>query len=144
MGRIKLKKYVLKADIDASEVTETAIAKGNFSGILDGEGHSITGLKVPLLEKTERAEIRNLTVKNVQISNQNAENAAITKRSHHTVFENLNLENITISGTSYNGAITGYDYTGSVFNKIQIRNAKITGTKNYNAVLQDGIRLSDF
>ena len=73
-------------------------------------------------------------MKNVQISNQNAENAAITKRSHHTVFENLNLENITISGTSYNGAITGYDYTGSVFNKIQIRNAKITGTKNYNAV----------
>lgn len=135
IGQNKAQKYVLKADIDASEVTETAIAKGNFSGILDGEGHSITGLKVPLLEKTERAEIRNLTVKNVQISNQNAENAAITKRSHHTVFENLNLENITISGTSYNGAITGYDYTGSVFNKIQIRNAKITGTKNYNAVL---------
>lgn len=134
IGQNKAQKYVLKADIDASEVTETAIAKGNFSGILDGEGHSITGLKVPLLEKTERAEIRNLTVKNVQISNQNAENAAITKRSHHTVFENLNLENITISGTSYNGAITGYDYTGSVFNKIQIRNAKITGTKNYNAV----------
>lgn len=135
IGQNKAQKYVLKADIDASEVTETAIAKGNFSGILDGEGHRITGLKVPLLEKTERAEIRNLTVKNVQISNQNAENAAITKRSHHTVFENLNLENITISGTSYNGAITGYDYTGSVFNKIQIRNAKITGTKNYNAVL---------
>lgn len=134
IGQNKAQKYVLKADIDASEVTETAIAKGNFSGILDGEGHSITGLKVPLLEKTERAEIRNLTVKNVQISNQNAENAAITKRSHYTVFENLNLENITISGTSYNGAITGYDYTGSVFNKIQIRNAKITGTKNYNAV----------
>lgn len=134
IGQNKAQKYVLKADIDASEVTETAIAKGNFSGILDGEGHSITGLKVPLLEKTERAEIRNLTVKDVQISNQNAENAAITKRSHHTVFENLNLENITISGTSYNGAITGYDYTGSVFNKIQIRNAKIIGTKNYNAV----------
>lgn len=134
IGQNKAQKYVLKADIDASEVTETAIAKGNFSGILDGEGHSITGLKVPLLEKTERAEIRNLTVKNVQISNQNVENAAITKRSHYTVFENLNLENITISGTSYNGAITGYDYTGSVFNKIQIRNAKITGTKNYNAV----------
>ena len=134
IGQNKAQKYVLKADIDASEVTETAIAKGTFNGILDGEGHSITGLKVPLLEKTERAEIRNLTVENVQISNQNAENAAITKRSHHTVFENLNLENITISGTSYNGAITGYDYTGSVFNKIQIRNAKITGTKNYNAV----------
>lgn len=134
IGQNKAQKYVLKADIDASEVTETAIAKGTFNGILDGEGHSITGLKVPLLEKTERAEIRNLTVKNVQISNQNAENAAITKRSHHTVFENLNLENVTISGTSYNGAITGYDYTGSVFNKIQIRNAKITGTKNYNAV----------
>ena len=134
IGQNKAQKYVLKADIDASEVTETAIAKGTFNGILDGEGHSITGLKVPLLEKTERAEIRNLTVKNVQISNQNAENAAITKRSHHTIFENLNLENVTISGTSYNGAITGYDYTGSVFNKIQIRNAKITGTKNYNAV----------
>ena len=134
IGQNKAQKYVLKADIDASEVTETAIAKGTFNGILDGEGHSITGLKVPLLEKTERAEIRNLTVENVQISNQNAENAAITKRSHHTIFENLNLENITISGTSYNGAITGYDYTGSVFNKIQIRNAKITGTKNYNAV----------
>ena len=134
IGQNKAQKYVLKADIDASEVTETAIAKGTFNGILDGEGHSITGLKVPLLEKTERAEIRNLTVENVQISNQNAENAAITKRSHHTIFENLNLENVTISGTSYNGAITGYDYTGSVFNKIQIRNAKITGTKNYNAV----------
>lgn len=135
IGQNKYQKYVLKKDIDASAVTETVVAKGIFSRILDGEGHSITGLKVPLLEKTERAEIRNLTVKNVQISNQNAENAAITKRSHHTVFENLNLENITISGTSYNGAITGYDYTGSVFNKIQIRNAKITGTKNYNAVL---------
>lgn len=134
IGQNKYQKYVLKKDIDASAVTETVVAKGIFSRILDGEGHSITGLKVPLLEKTERAEIRNLTVKNVQISNQNAENAAITKRSHHTVFENLNLENITISGTSYNGAITGYDYTGSVFNKIQIRNAKITGTKNYNAV----------
>ena len=51
IGQNKAQKYVLKADIDASEVTETAIAKGNFSGILDGEGHSITGLKVPLLEK---------------------------------------------------------------------------------------------
>lgn len=134
IGQNKAQKYVLKADIDASEATGNAVAGGTFCGILDGEGHSITGLKVPLLEKTERAEIRNLTVKDVQISSQNAENAAIVKRSNHTLFENLNLENITISGTSYNGVITGYDYTESVFNKIQIRNAKITGTKNYNAV----------
>lgn len=134
IGQNKAQKYVLKADINASTATGKAVAEGVFSGILDGEGHSITGLKVPLLEKTERAEIRNLTVKDVQIDSQNAENAAIVKRSNHTLFENLNLENITISGSSYNGAITGYDYTGSVFNKIQIRNAKITGTQNYNAV----------
>lgn len=134
IGQNKAQKYVLKADINASTATGKAVAEGVFSGILDGEGHSITGLKVPLLEKTERAEIRNLTVKDVQIDSQNAENAAIVKRSNHTLFENLNLENITISGISYNGAITGYDYTGSVFNKIQIRNAKITGTQNYNAV----------
>ena len=56
--------YKLNADI-----SEETIPAGfeNFSGILDGNFHSISGLSAPLFETLTDAIVRNLTFKNVNI-----------------------------------------------------------------------------
>lgn len=40
--------YRLKADIDLSGTEQTGSVIPEFSGVLDGENHKITGLKAPL------------------------------------------------------------------------------------------------
>src|SRR5262245_21538080 len=89
--------YVLGADIDASGFNFASIA--NFSGILDGQGHSINNLQVSLFTKIDTQG----TVENLQLANVHASGAALA-------FENDG----TVLASSVSGIITGNGITGGL------------------------------
>lgn len=64
--------YELKADVNAS----TVITKP-FSGIFDGGSYSITGLTYPLFNTVNGGTVKNVTLKNVNISSSEAAVGAI-------------------------------------------------------------------
>lgn len=134
LGTNQYSKYILTKDLDVSSVKDTAIIKGTFKGIFDGQGYSITGLKAPLFEMVSEGTVRNVKIKDVNITGNESNQGAVTKKSNRSTFEKLELEQIVIQGESNNAVVTGYDYTSSIFSEIQIRNAEITGNKYYNAV----------
>ena len=146
IGKNEYGKYILTEDIDASSFTGDVLIEGTFSSVLEGNGHTITGLKAPLFAKIDRGTVQNLNIKDVQIEREKEDSAAIAKRTNHAVLESISLENVRLSGTKYTAVITGYDYTGSTFSKIQIRNAQVTGSENYNGIFAgrvSGSHISD-
>lgn len=125
------KKYVLKADIDASSVTSgDALIGGSFSTVFDGENHTIKGLKVPLFDTVDNGTIQNLKLKDAVIQQNKDYVAAVAKKTNHSLLENLNLENIQVEGQSYTASVTGRDYTASTYRKIQVRNPQIKASGN--------------
>ena len=66
--------YVLKADIDASAVIDIT---QDFSGIFDGENHTITGLRHPLFNTVDGGVVKNVTLQGVSISSSAANVGAI-------------------------------------------------------------------
>ena len=91
--------FVLGADIDASGFNFTPIA--NFSGVLDGQGHSISNLPITLLGTIDSQG----TVENLTLTNVNVVNSALA-------FENDGqIVNVSVSGTvTGNGATAALVY----------------------------------
>ncbi len=101
-------RYRLTADIDASTSFTTSIA--NFSGILDGQHHTITGLTVPLFTTLSNATVCNLTLDNVSISGTGNVGAIACSTSAATRIYNCGIlasQSSTVSGTGYTGSIVG-------------------------------------
>lgn len=136
IGKNEYETYVLKEDIDASSVTSgEALITGIFSSVLEGGGHTISGLKVPLFDSVQNGTIQNLKVKNAEIRKNADFVAAVARRTHQSVLKNLELENITVEGQSYTAAVTGRDYVGSVYERIQVRDGKIKASGTNSGVL---------
>ena len=131
IGKNEYKKYILKADIDASSITSgNALITGSFTSILEGDNHTIKGLKVPLFENVENGTVQNLKIKDASIQKDAEYVAAVAKKTNRAVMTNLNLENISVQGQSYTAAVTGRDYSASTYSKIQVRNAQIQSSGN--------------
>ncbi|NDV59444.1 hypothetical protein [Bacteroides sp. 519] len=98
--------FTLEYDIDLSDVAweEIALAQGRFYGVLDGNGHSITGLKAGNTTTTQIALCKYL----------------------YGAVKNLTFIDAEITGTSYVGVITASN-SGTIENCI-VSNSNITGT----------------
>ena len=121
--------YVLMADIDLSGTNWTPLCHNeNFAGILDGNGHKITGLtinnnslnEIGFFESTSGAVIRNIEFENVNITTNNATYVGVVSGYDvDSVFENIKVTNATINTVdAYTGSVTGYSSRGVVFSGI--------------------------
>ena len=81
--------YRLKADIDLSETEQTGSVIPEFSGVLDGENHKITGLKAPLFGQLSG------TVSNVALDGSTIDESAIDGSTTVGIFANT-MTNATV------------------------------------------------
>lgn len=107
-------KYILMNDIDLSgETSWSSIAE--FSGVLDGNGYMIKGLKVPLIERMAGGSIRNLALVDVNIQAAgNGGALAVTLDAQGTAV--CEIHNVyvtgTVAGAGVVGGIAGRDISG--------------------------------
>ena len=95
--------YIVTADITVTSHTSIT----NFTGVLDGGFHTISGLNAPLFASTDGAVIKNVTLKDVNISGTGSAGAIATTATGATRIYNCGVLSGTISGTSNVGSIAG-------------------------------------
>ena len=96
--------YILTADIDASSL---AASIPNFTGVLDGNYHAISGLTKPLFASTDGATIKNVTIKDAQVIGSGNVGAIVGTASGDTRIYNCGVQSGTISGGTNVGSIAG-------------------------------------
>ncbi len=124
--------YILMADIDMSSINWTP---QDFSGKLDGNGHTIKGLKNSLFKNLTGATIENISLSDVNINNTSDKNqlGALAKKSSG----GTNISNVSVSGTVVDS--TGTNSVGGL-----IGEASNTEIKNVSAnvnITSNGYRI---
>ena len=90
-----------------------------FSGHIDGNNHTITGLRINSESNYigfigfmyDGASIKNLTFANAEVKGAAAVGVAVGRAQDDTVVENIIVINSKISGSNSVGAIAGYNYS---------------------------------
>ena len=102
------------ADITAP-ADATWTAKARFDGVLDGMGHTISGLKggKALIQLTEGATIKNLFITDSEFTTESTHAAVFVAQPAGTTFENL-YTNGKVVGVNHCGGIAGHGNKGSV------------------------------
>ncbi len=122
--------YRLTNDIDLQGADWTPIS--NFTGILDGDGHTISNFNISqtdgnvgFFENTNAAQIHDLQLLGVNISINSSTDTAISKvgalvaNSQNSSFQNISVQStVTISSPSlvYAGGILGHAQSGTRLN----------------------------
>ncbi len=118
--------YILVNDIDMSHVEDYEPFR--FSGILEGDGYTISGLTIEksiddqdaekiglFAELSGSAEVRNLTVENASVSGfQHV--GVITGMMSNSRIENVRVVNSTVTGNSRVGGAVGFSGRGTAEN----------------------------
>ena len=90
------KQYVLEADLDFSTLPSGSFAvSGTFSGELDGNGHSISGLDAVLFEKMDGASVRNLTIAGSNLTG-NTQKGALANEIRNSTVEKIRVKDLVI------------------------------------------------
>lgn len=81
--------FELTEDLDASGIPADAPAiAGTFTGELDGNDHTISGLDAVLFEKTDGASVSNLTIEGTTLT-QNTQKGALSNDIRHSVVTDI-------------------------------------------------------
>lgn len=92
--------YHLEADIDLSDVEQTEALIPQFSGVLDGKNHTVTGLKVPLFGKMN-GKVSNLAIANNQLEiNMDTEAGVFANQMTGAAVEKVLIYNSKINNTA--------------------------------------------
>ncbi|WP_105147216.1 ZmpA/ZmpB/ZmpC family metallo-endopeptidase [Streptococcus suis] len=134
--------YYLAADmvVDKSVSTDTYITKeftGSLKSLGDHKTYSILQLDRPLFNTLKNARVENISLKDVAISNEQTEVAALAKKSDKSIIDKVSISgNITakqnIAGIVYN-ATNGTTISNSIVN-VNLRN-----TASHEAYYMGGV-----
>ncbi len=139
------KKYVLAADIDFAGVTvQQAAVTGTFSGELDGNGYTITGLNAPLFERTEGAVIENLNMENISLA-EDSQKGALANEIRNSTVQNVRVADLGINHNGNQaGGLAGV-ISGSTVKQISVENLSMRASNTLGGIAGqfDGNLLSD-
>ncbi len=113
MKEFPTQEYHLTADINLSDVEQTEVLIPQFSGVLDGQHHTITGLKVPLFGQMN-GRVSNLAISNNQLEISKDEAGMFADEMTGATVEKVLIYNSKISNTT--GKAAGF--AGTVNNTI--------------------------
>lgn len=128
----KKKVYELKGNLNLSSITNVdAIITGTFEGIINGNGHTISNLKVPLIS-TLTGTVSNLNIENVEIRKSGSNNLApIAGSAQGATISNIKINNVTIEGRDNISAVVGVASNNTTFDKISATNIHIKALHYY-------------
>lgn len=127
----------LTADLDFN--SETTHMLTTFSGLLDGDGHTMSNFKatgasqIALIGNCLRGGVKNLKMANVDIEATTQRAAAIAGRSESASYKNIEVLSGTINGVKESGGLVG----ASVIGKTTIRNC--INKANVVGIYKDGV-----
>lgn len=126
--------YKLTKDIDFTSFTleeGDAVITQNFTGKIEGNGHTISNLTNASLFANFRGTVKDLNIRN--FTNEGTGNAttAFAQNSSSATFKNMTFDHITLNGTHRVAVVVGTDQSNSVFEKITVKNARVKGTGVY-------------
>ena len=117
--------YMLTADIDLSKetnwVSEITSKQISFKGLLNGMGHTISGLKVSASENEHGAmfyRVEGGTIENVKFHNINItgkEKTGIIATVYGGYLYNIEMRNVNVEGTVRVGALVGQVMNGALY-----------------------------
>lgn len=136
-------------DLSAEEWTPIGNSSKKFMGIFNGSGATVKGLKTSLFGGIENAEIKNLKLVDVNITNAKEQGALLLGNTkENNIVSQLCVGTITIDGIEVTGSISGSDYVGGIIggratmngsDVITIKNcvnrATITGTEKVGGII---------
>lgn len=139
------KKYILEADIDLSGAAAGSFAvPGTFSGELDGNGFTLSGLNAVLFEKLDGAQVSDVVIEGTTLTS-NAQKGALANEIKNSVIENVQVRNLTIkNNTNQVGGLAGL-ISGSTVKRISAENISIKASDTIGGIAGqfDGTILSD-
>ena len=133
---------------DNTYTSENKPGVTTFSGTLDGNGHTISGLTAPLFSTLDGATVRNLTLDNVNITTGTNVGAVCGEATGNTRIYNCGIlatNSSSVGGSNYVGGIVGLlDGSARVINCYSYANitngtvkAGIVGYNNYASKYND-------
>ncbi len=125
--------YVLDADIDLTGMTgKTSITDVNFVGELDGNGHTISGIEMPIFNMIKFSNVRDLKLDNISIlgASGGGRTGALARTASYSNFKNIHIVSGKIEGTVYVGGMIGE--MSACFVKECTANVNIQVTANYS------------
>ena len=126
-------KYMLMADLDLNSAEQASISA--FRGTLDGNNHTIKGLKQALFQVLEEGTVSNLNLSGVQISG-SGDTGALANVIGTGKKSAVTIQNITITGS-----VTGTGNTGALAGVLKgtdvviSRIATVAGTANAGGLI---------
>ncbi|MCH5148111.1 MAG: hypothetical protein J1G05_01940 [Clostridiales bacterium] len=109
--------YLLTDDLDFSETTWSASSSA-FTGLLNGQGHTISNVTVSasgnasLFSQVNGGTIENIKFNNIKITSTGSR-AGIIARSYGGYYHNLAITNLYVSGTERVGGLIGQAFEGA-------------------------------
>lgn len=137
--------FNLDKDYDASGYGGNSLIDSSiiFKGKLNGNGHTITGLKRPLFYTLNGATIENLVISDANVNG----NGVIASTMSNTTLTNVHVKDSTIKGANTNGtgSLVGYVDQNSIIERcsatnIIVGNQKRTGGligRIYNSIVRN-------
>ena len=119
------KKYVLESDLDfgGRDVGSFAV-NGTFSGTLNGNGHSISGLEGVLFEKLDGASVSALTIEGSKLT-EDVQQGALANELKNSSVENISVRNLVIhNGAGQVGGLVGIA-SNSEIRRISVENLSV-------------------
>lgn len=128
------KNYILQADLDLSGIAaEDFIVSGTFSGTLDGNGYTISGANAVLFEKTDGAQIHNLTLRGTVLT-KNTQKGAFANTVSDSMLENIRIIDASIqNNTNQAGGLAGVVVRSSV-RRVAVENLSLRASNTLGGV----------
>lgn len=133
------KSYIINANIDCSSITTgDSIISGVFSGNIDGNGYTLSNLKLPLFNNLQ-GSVKNLKIDGMTYTNTSASYiGSLAKQAYNATVEHVYLNNITISARENIGSLIGYIETTNI-SYVDANAINITGGSVTNGFYTGGL-----
>ena len=139
------KKYSLGSNIDLGGAVPGSYAvSGTFSGELDGNGFTVTGLNGVMFEKMDGAQVTDLIIEGSTLTS-NDQKGALANEVKNSAIENVRIRNLTIANNANQvGGLAGV-ISGSNVKRITAENISIRANNTIGGIAGqfDGTILSD-
>jgi len=133
--------YVLAADINCAGFPFIPIA--NFTGTLDGQGHTVSNLTInrPGLNQIglfasimEAGHVQDLVITNAQINGQ-AQVGVLTGYMFVSTVSNVSVKNSQVTGASQVGGLIGESYNGNGISNAQLEGVTVVGSSEVGGLV---------
>ena len=128
------KQYVLEADLDFSILPSYEfVVRGTFSGELNGNGHSISGLDAVLFEKMDGASVTDLTITDSNLT-ADTQKGALANEIRNSTVEKIRVKNLVIENDANQaGGLAGI-ISGSEVRKISVEDISIRANNTIGGI----------